>query len=323
MPEARTITPVGEQAKSGGVSVVVCTIGRLQMLEACLAALRAQTLTPAEIIVVLAGDAVDAKAFLSAQSDVTLLTIDRMNVSASRNAGIRAAACPIVAFCDDDAVAQGEWLEEMVEVFADGVVAGCGGKVLDARSEIPEVVFNNGLIRLSGRRRPVCDEPGDFNDPAGFWYNNVCGCSCAFRREALIDIDGFDEFIEFAYDEADVCVRLIQLGRRIAHAPAAVVRHGFAPGGYRRDELVRDWCVEFKNQLYFGLANRTGWTSAVRTIGRVAGRMVYLGVRFAGAACAGRMGVGRALRQCGDVIRGALRGLKAGLRGRGDRPRFT
>ena len=295
------------------VSAIICTLGRTEPLRACLEALRQQTLRPDETIVVLGPCETAAEEFLATQAHIRLGRTPLANLCVSRNLGVRSARGEVVAFCDDDAVPQPEWLEHLVAPFRDARVGGSGGRVDDARHAPPTVAFQNGIVRLSGRQVRVRAEPGDYNNPRGPWSNCVCGCSCAFRRAALDAIGGFDEFIEFAYDEVDVCLRLIRAGYAIAHAPRAVVLHALAAGGHRQDDLVRDWRCEIKNQLYVGLKNRRGMGTALRTLARVAARALALGRRFRAAAREGRITRAQAKQFRRQVRRGMAEGLKAGF----------
>src|SRR5205823_3685695 len=54
---------------------------------------------------------------------------------------------------------------------------------------------------------------------------HVPGCNMAFRREALLGINGFDPVYRKAGDDVDVCWRLQQAGGWITFAPAAFVWH--------------------------------------------------------------------------------------------------
>jgi hypothetical protein len=64
------------------------------------------------------------------------------------------------------------------------------------------------------------------------------GTNCAFRRDDLLDIGGFDPAFHFYLDEADVNLRLGARGGLTAVVPDAVVHHGFAPSARRRADRV-------------------------------------------------------------------------------------
>lgn len=301
------------------ISAIICTLGRMECLPECLAAIRGQTRRPDEIVVVLAPGADRAARWLAEQPDVKLVRVDRRNISASRNAGADAASGEVLAFCDDDAVARADWLEHLAAPLGRPEVGAAGGAVLQGQAEPYDVAFRNGVARLSGRQVSVREEPGRPGGD-GPWYNVVCGCSFAVRRDALRQVGSFDDFIEFGYDETDLCVRLGQAGWTVAHAPRSVVVHRPQPGGFRVDGLRRDWFCEMKNQMYSGLKNRTGIASALRTAGRGAARLLKLSCRFAAGVWRRRLASGEARRMLARAVRGYLAGLRAGLprRARGE-----
>jgi len=309
-PVSAADPPVCQPAQ---VTVVICTLGRMETLPQCLEALGRQTLPPGEIVAVLGPAPKAAAAFLRSRANVRVVRTDAMNVSRARNIGVRAARGRLIAFCDDDAICHPDWLEQLVRPFNDERVGAAGGTVLEGDPERPHVVFANGLVRLSGRQVNVRPRPGEHNVPAGPWYNNVRGCNCAMSRVALERVGGFDEFIEFSYEESDVCVRMIRAGLEVAHVPQAIVHHRPVPGGRRQDELIRDWRCEIKNQLYFGLGNSLNGLTTTRTILRVLLRMTRLWLRFAVAEATGTLSAGQGWLFRRQSLLGFRQGLRAGL----------
>ncbi len=288
-------------------------------MRAALAALRSQRVAPAEIIVVLGPDAEQTEQFLADQGDVLVTRVPVRNISIARQEGLRVARAPIVAYLDDDAEPHPGWLAELASAFSDVAVGAAGGCVYEPGANGPTLAWRNGLIRLSGRQQPIRPCPGMHNDPEGPWFNTVCGCNWAVRREAIESIHGFDAQIAFAYDEADVCLRLIRKGWHVVHVPSAEVLHSRSPGGYRDDALVRDWRVEIRNQLYFGIKHRTGSLSVTRTMTRVVARAARLHSLFFIAWLMGRLTRQQARQFAADVLRGGWEGLRIGW----DRPRLV
>lgn len=93
------------------VSVVIPTAGRLLLLERALQSVFSQTLSPAEIIVVLDGADPDAVVALKRISDPALSLIeikDRCGCAEARNIGVRHASGRWIALLDDD----DEWLPD-------------------------------------------------------------------------------------------------------------------------------------------------------------------------------------------------------------------
>jgi len=83
------------------ISVVIPTYNAAAFLVEALESVRAQTRPAAEIIVVDNGST-DESATIAKDMGARVLLLDRPNLSAARNAGIRAAAQPWVAFLDAD-----------------------------------------------------------------------------------------------------------------------------------------------------------------------------------------------------------------------------
>ena len=97
------------------VSVVVPSFGRPAELDRCLAGLGQLFYRPYEIVVVACGAGRAAISRHLGSSHVRVDPNDGGGVSASRNAGIAAAAGDIVAFIDDDAVPEPTWLDHLVD----------------------------------------------------------------------------------------------------------------------------------------------------------------------------------------------------------------
>ena len=89
----------GVSADRRTISIVICTLGRLEPLDACLAALRRQSLPADETIIVLGPtEGEEADRFFRSRRELRLERVDRRNISVARNVGMRAARGDIVVF---------------------------------------------------------------------------------------------------------------------------------------------------------------------------------------------------------------------------------
>src|SRR5206468_3052840 len=70
-------------------------------------------------------------------------------------------------------------------------------------------------------------------------YLLLSGTNCAFRRRVLLDVGGFDPRCTSFLGEADVLLRLVEAGHRVAYCPAARVHHGDAARNLPLDVRVR------------------------------------------------------------------------------------
>src|SRR5262245_43262145 len=102
------------------VSVVVNTINRAESLRRTLLSLLRLDYPEFEIVVVVgpSTDHTDAVVAEFAKT-IKVARCEAANLSVSRNVGIRAASGEIVAFIDDDSVADPWWLDDIVPAFDD------------------------------------------------------------------------------------------------------------------------------------------------------------------------------------------------------------
>lgn len=215
-------------------SVIVPTLDRAAWLDRALWALAYQRHPAFEVIVVRGPCRDDTDAVLARHAArVGVVVCPSANIAAARNRGLAVACGDAVAFLDDDAVPEPDWLDRLGEALADPETAGVGGFVRDAGGvafQCRTVVADRfGASRDIGARTPRVDAPG----PAAERYLSLTGVNCGFRRRALGQIGGFDEAYTYFLDETDVCLRLVAAGWRLAVAPAAEVHHGYAESAQR------------------------------------------------------------------------------------------
>ena len=237
------------------VSVVVSTLDRTQSLRRTLAALRYQRHPTFEVIVVDGPAADDSTEHAVAEFGDTIryLRCPEVNLSKSRNIGIDAASGEIVAFIDDDAVPEPRWLAELVAAFDSPRVAGAGGTVYDhtgARIQYLYSLSDRVGFTYYDREPPFADELLPGADP--FVY--LQGTNMSFRRDILAESGGFDEEIEYNFDEVEVCLRILDGGHEIRPLASAAVHHKSLPSHVRnQDRLVTDPYFAIKNRAYFAL----------------------------------------------------------------------
>lgn len=214
-------------------SVIVVSQGRPGHLKLCLRALAQQDHPEFEIVVVADQPGLDAVSEVGLGDKVKQLRFDEANISTARNAGLRAASAPVVAFIDDDATAEPTWLSHLTAPFADTEVAAAGGYVLGRNG----ISFQSKAARVddTARETPV-EIPHDTPMILGSGLGDAVkteGTNCAFRRDKLGALGGFDPAFRFFLDETDVNLRLAAQGARTALVPLARVHHSTAPSPRR------------------------------------------------------------------------------------------
>ncbi len=212
------------------VSVIIVSRHRPAELALCLKALQLQDHMNFEVIVV----ADPAGLAVAEGLPVKRVAFDEANISAARNAGLAVAAGDLVAFIDDDAVAEPTWLGRLTQPFAVRQVAAAGGFVR-GRDGL-SLQWRARRVDIWGTHSDlVCDpEAPSLHSPAAGLAVRTEGTNAAFRRAVLAAIGGFDPAYRFYHDDADVSLRLAAEGHTTAVAPRAEVIHGFAASA-RRD----------------------------------------------------------------------------------------
>ena len=210
-------------------TVVVPTSGRPGFIEPCLAALRAQTV-PAEVVVVDSGGPRDAVKRAAHAAGARYVCEPVAGANRARNAGARAASGAVVAFVDDDAEAEPEWLAAHLAALEDGSLAATTGRVVPTGPGAGE--------DLGTEPQRVDAGTPDWFERANFGGLGL-GPNMVLRRSLFTSGWRFNESIGpgtlFDGDEHYAFFDLIRGGHAIAYVPGAVVAHR-APTG---EQLVR------------------------------------------------------------------------------------
>jgi len=215
------------------VSVIVVSRGRPDALKRCLLGLSQVQYHPFEVIVVADAQGIKAAAEMPFAEALKRVPFDAANISAARNAGIIQAAGEIVAFIDDDAVPEPQWLRFLVAPAVQRDVAAMGGYVR-GRNGISYQWTARALDTLGEAHALDVDphEPTVLTPPKGRAIKTE-GTNMAVRRHVLVDLGGFDPAFHYFLDETDLNMRLARAGHATAIVPRAEVHHGFAANATR------------------------------------------------------------------------------------------
>src|SRR5919204_1306589 len=229
-PQVETARRSGaDQATSARASVVVATRGRPELLHRCLTGLAAQETKPVELLVVdnTAGD--NATREVAEGGGASYIVEPVPGVSRARNRGARVALGDVVAFLDDDAVPEPEWLSALLVEFADpGIAAVCGRTLaLDSASDGTRhgdrLIFG-GPVRVEVRR-----DTDDWFERANFGGLGQ-GQNLAFRGSVFETWHGFDERLGVGtsaqgMEEHYALFSLLDRNWSVVYTPEARVRH--------------------------------------------------------------------------------------------------
>ena len=171
------------------ISVIICayTEDRWDDLVASVESVQQQTLSPREIIVVVDHNPNLLKRVREHIAGV--LAVENREVkglSGARNSGVTVAQGAVIAFLDDDAIAETNWLEHLAACYTDPHVLGVGGKIeplwLGTRpSWFPDEF--NWVIGCTYQGMPAENTT----------VRNVIGTNMSVRRHTLMAVGGFRE----------------------------------------------------------------------------------------------------------------------------------
>lgn len=144
----------------------------------------------------------------------------------SRNTGAELASGDVVAFIDDDAVADKEWVAELVRGYEEQNALAVGGKMVgDWVAGQPSFLPKEFYWLVGVTHRGFADGEG--------WVRNTFGSNISFDRETFLELNGFDTEIggrqgdaNLQGGETELCARLdAEYGEQVWYNPDAVVAH--------------------------------------------------------------------------------------------------
>jgi glycosyltransferase involved in cell wall biosynthesis len=230
------------------VSVVVPTRNRITDLECCLEALNRLDPAPMEIIVVDSAPEGEGAREVALRWGARYLRENEPGASRARNRGALAALGDIVAFTDDDAAPDANWLGMVIPEFSDDRVALVAGKVIAPAldPELRDLYELCGFIGQGDERLAIDSETPHWFEQVNFRPFGLA-LNLAIRRCVFQQWPGFDVRIGVGtpvpgHEEQRAFLQLVDLGFRLIYAPAARVSHPLSPRSaedLRRRSLLR------------------------------------------------------------------------------------
>ena len=302
--------------------VVVATYRRPDHVRTCLEHIRQQTVAPERVVVV---DASPDELTRRVVDDFPGVEYRRNDLgvgllATSRAIGVQGATEDVIAFIDDDAYAEPQWLAEILAAYDDPAVGAVGGR---ADNDRPGEELE-GWDRI-GRLLPDGTLTGNFGADPGrvIETDHMLGANMTVRAEALRSIGGIHDYYPGTClrEDSDLALRVKTAGWKVVFAPRAAVLHvaGEYAKGKRFDLRYRFYGA--RNHILL-LTTVLGWRDPhlVRHLGRIgAGMAVEIGSGISaiahkpGLAAKARSIAGGVARAGADLV-GTAAGIGASLR---------
>jgi GT2 family glycosyltransferase len=195
-------------------------------LPRCLEAISAQQVPFSEVLIVDNGSSDDSVAYLRTRHpDVKLIELhENTGFAHAANVGIGATRASFVALVNTDVVLSDDWLERMLSAI-DSAPENASVACKMLALEDPTRIYDAGDVL---RRDGACEQRGRFARDDGRWDRpeevfGACAGAALYRRDALLEVGGFDERY-FAYlEDVDLALRLRLAGWSCRYEPVVAL----------------------------------------------------------------------------------------------------
>lgn len=221
------------EASNPSVSVLIPCYNQAGHIRQVVSAALNQTHPPDEIVVVDDASS-DGSVEILRQIPVRLICHEMNRGPAiARNTALQAASGNIVVYIDADAYADSHMIEALLSAYqwpSKGPVGGVGGRAIEVN-----------VKSLYDRWRTIHAKQDYGLTP----HRNVTylfGLCMSFKREALVNVGGFDTFFPInAGEDLDVGYRLLKAGYRLHYTPDAFVYHQHADTEEKLKRIQYNW----------------------------------------------------------------------------------
>jgi glycosyltransferase involved in cell wall biosynthesis len=228
------------------ISVIICayTEKRWDDLLAVVGSLRHQTVQPREIIIVVDYNEALLKRIQEHIADVIAIENRRAKgASGSRNTGVAIAQGTVVAFLDDDVIAEPTWAEHLLAPYDDPTIVGVGGEIdplwVAGRPAwfpdeftwvvgctfrgMPSDIAPNRIAANMSVRRDIFIAMGGFRESSGWNHKNRENRGKTKERFNFRRVRHYE-----GGEEPELCIRIArqyQGKMKFTYTPLAAVKH--------------------------------------------------------------------------------------------------
>ncbi len=233
-------------------SIVINSYNRAQSLQKTLYSLSQLRWSEFEIIVITGPSEDGSLAMLAPWQDKIKHAICPFaNLSRSRNQGLALASGEWVAFIDDDAMPEPDWLCRLAAHTDNKQLGAIGGFVIDHTGKQYQAQYLvSDYFGKTKNYQSLYGIPLD-NDLSNDYYLSLMGVNTCFRRKALEQIGGFDQAYAYYLEETDMVLRLRKAQWQTQCIPNALVHHKFADSHIRHQHVVTSLYHIVRSRIYF------------------------------------------------------------------------
>ncbi|TEB04613.1 N-acetylglucosaminyl-diphospho-decaprenol L-rhamnosyltransferase [Pelotomaculum schinkii] len=218
-------------------TVIIVNWNSGALLMECLRHLECQTRKPDRVLLV---DNASSDNSVTGAEAFTNITIRRLNVNlgfaGGNNQALAECDTDFVALLNPDAFPDPDWLEHLLAAADKYPEAAAFGSRQSCFNNIENLDGTGDIYHMSGlvwRNRYGKQQQAEDLVPREIF--SPCAAAALYRRQALVDIGGFDEDFFCYLEDVDLGFRLRLAGHKAIYVPEAVVHHvGSSASGEQR-----------------------------------------------------------------------------------------
>lgn len=236
------------------VSAIIINWNRKDEIKKCLESLFKQDYKNMGIIVIDNGSSDGSLGMLKDYGNKIRLIENKKNIGAckARNMGLAYCNGSLVFFMDSDAeLFEGNTVSKMVNLMMKDKELGGIGAVVFSNLKERRFFTSASYLAWNGfldKKRSLLE----IKEPR-YDIDYVSSCVSMFRKEALLEAGGFDEYYFYGEEDNDIGMRLKKLGWKLVVDPNIVAIHNESQKGRRKIKRLHPRIIHMKS--YFIIKN--------------------------------------------------------------------
>jgi GT2 family glycosyltransferase len=245
------------------VSIIIPTRDKMPILKACLDSIAKKTSHKNHEIIIVNNNSTEPRTvrYLESIPHRVLRFTEGFNFSRINNLAARQASGKYLLFLNNDTeVISPEWMTAMLEWAQQPEIGAVGAKLIYPNQTIQHVGVVLGVGGVAGHA--LAGMPKDTPEYFGVsqatrnWAAVTAACMMV-RHDAFDAVGGFDEELKVAFNDVDLCLRLLKRGLRNVVTPYALLyHHESASRGFTLDAkevglMKSRWGALLENDPYY------------------------------------------------------------------------
>ncbi|MBE6119176.1 MAG: glycosyltransferase [Erysipelotrichaceae bacterium] len=217
------------------ISILIPNKDNIDILDKCIKSIKSLTSYPNYEIVIVENNSVEQTTFEYYESlkNDSVITVVRWpggwNYAAINNFAVKHCKGDYIVLLNNDIeIISANWLGEMLMFAQRSDVGAVGAKLFYPDGTIQHVGVTVGVRGVAGHAFHCHDgkSKGYMNRAVSVQNLSAVTAACMMmRREVFESIGGFNEAYEVAFNDVDLCLRIIQRGYKIVFTPYAELLH--------------------------------------------------------------------------------------------------